>query len=255
LGTDVFEVTDEVPGQSLTLGRVGLPQAGNLTFCLSAAPCKRGTTATVTVQERVSPKAKAATKAGWQKQLTLWLLRCKNVLEGRRPPATDTIPDNVRVAFAARPPVQDMEKAVRVSASALISAPPDRTWQILWDPATSLLIDPHTVAAGQVPGTPSQQVGEMQYFIHRHADGLLHALLAIVDDLDKGRTALVHHTPTREGYFDTYHQVEPDGQGTRLTLANRLLYPTAQQHQQELETAIAAQVSRYKSAIEVMNPG
>jgi hypothetical protein len=148
LETDVFEVSDEVPSQSLTMSRVSVPKAGNLTFCLSAAPGEHGATAAMTVRERVDRVARIAAKNRWQKQLTLWLGRCQNVLEGRTSPPAEGIRHDVRAAFTARPPAQDMEKVVSVSASAVISASPDRTWQVVWDPATSLVIDSDVVAAG-----------------------------------------------------------------------------------------------------------
>jgi hypothetical protein len=106
-----------------------------------------------------------------------------------------------------------------------------------------------------VPGTPSQQAGEIQHFIS-HSGRYQWANLTVVDDLDEGRSALVHHiSPFRGDHLETSHQVEPYGEEARLTLTQRFPYPAANKLRQTYETNIAAQVSRYKAAIEATNPG
>lgn len=255
LGVDVFEVTDEEPSHLLTLSRVSLPRAVPLAFDLSAEPSKRGTKAAITVQERVNRWVKSETQSRWRKQLKTWLAECAAALEGRRQWPAEELPADIREACMSRCSAEEMEEAVSVSASAVISAPPDRTWQLLWDPATCLLVNPDNIAAGRIPGTPSRQIGEVQYCIHRHSDGSLHASLVAVDELDDGRTALVHDITTGGMFSEIYHQVEPDGHGTLLTLTRRVLHAAAADHRQAVEMKLAELVDRYKSAIETPTSG
>jgi hypothetical protein len=252
VGSDVFGIGGEESGQSLCLNNLSVPQTGrgDLAFFFSVLPARRGTKAVITVHSRVNRRAKGAIRSWWHQQLKPWLAECAAVLEDRRPWPANGLPADVRAACLARRPIGE---AVSVSASTLISAPPDRTWRAVWNPATTLLADPDCVAAGQVPGTPSQRVGEMQYFVHRLPDGRLQAQLIAVDDLDEGRTALVHAVNSA-WYSEVHHQVEPEAGGTRLTLTTRH-YPATVDRPKPYEGDMAARVSRYKSVIETLGAG
>lgn len=247
VGADVLGIGDEEPGQSLCLNNLSVLRTGPgvLAFSFSVLPARRGTKAVITVHRRVNRWAKGATQSWWHRQLKPWLAECAAVLEDRRPWPADGLPADVRAACMTR---RLIGEAVSVSASTLISAPPDQTWRIVWDPATQLLLDPDYVAAGQVPGTPSQRIGEMQYFVHRLPDGRLQAPLIVVDDLDEGRTALTHIINSTV-YSEMHHQVEPEAGGTRLILTNRH-YPATVDRPEPYEVDMAAMASRYKSVIE-----
>jgi hypothetical protein len=247
VGSAVFGISDEEPGQSLCLNNLSDRRAepGVPAFFFSVLPAPRGTKAAITVHRRINRWAKGATQSWWHKQLKPWLAECAAVLEGRRPWPADGLPAAVRAACLTRRPIGE---AVSVSASALIGAPPDQTWRAVWNPATTLLTDPDCVAAGQVPGTPSRRIGEMQYSVHRWPDGRLQSRLIAVDDLDEGRTALVHaiNTPV---YAEVHHRVEPEAGGTRLTLTDRH-YPATVERLEPYEADMTVTVSRYKSVIE-----
>lgn len=207
----------------------------------------------VTVRDRGPFWDASMTEPGWRRQLRAWLAECAAVLEGRHAPACEGIPQDVRAACMARPAPQDMEKVVSMSASTRVSAPPGRAWQLLRDPATWLLATPDGVTAGHVPGAPVQRPGEMQYVIHRVPAGQLHVDLAVVDELDEGRTTLAPSIATGNIYAETCHRLEPDGEGTRLTLTWRVIHPAAMDLRTELEARIATEVSRCQSAIEARN--
>lgn len=249
---DVFEIRDELPSQSLTMNLVSGPPGGELAFCFSVISGKHGTQAAITVRNRSSPWYQGATPSMWRKQLKPWLAASAAVIEGRLPPLADGLPDDMRAASMKRRTVQQMEESVSVSASVLVNAPLERAWQILWDPATNLMTDPYCVAAGRVPGTPSRQVGEVQYAIRR-TRGQLHASVFPVSCLEEGRAALVHSV-INGVYAETLHQVEPHENGTRLRLTACYLHPDVAARRQELEMRITALVNRYKSVIEAQNP-
>jgi hypothetical protein len=94
------------------------------------------------------------------------------------------MPADVRQACAARPPWKATDSE---SASVLIAAPLDVVWE-----AVSSAAQPGEgmLACGQVPGTPVQEPGEMQYFIRRAPDGHLAMTTVIVRDLAYQRSAV-----------------------------------------------------------------
>ncbi len=246
----VFEVSEEVPGRSVTLRRASGSPPGNLELCLSAAPGRRGTKIAITVQDRVSIFSSGEAQANWQDQLKAWVGECAAVIAGRRLPAGDGIPADIAAACTARHPAQDAGKAASTSASTLISAPADRVWRILRDPAVSQAVDPSIIAAGLLPGMPAGQAGEVKYVIRRTPGGGLRAGVVDARVLDEGRAVLARDVASGSAYGETQYEVEPDQNGTRLTLTTRITAPTAASLQQDLDTRVTTLASRYKTAIE-----
>ena len=115
--------------------------------------------------------------------MNAWLGRACLVLEGREPWPTG-IPADVQQACDARPPWKATDS---VSASVLIAAPLDVVWEAVWSPAR---LGDGMLASGQVPGTPVQEPGEMQYFIRRAADGHLVLATEIVREVSYRHSAL-----------------------------------------------------------------
>jgi len=68
-----------------------------------------------------------------------------------------------------------IKASVRASASVLIAARPRAVWDVVWSPETTVTTNRATLAAGHLPGSPYQQAGEMQWFVHRQPDGRLTA--------------------------------------------------------------------------------
>jgi hypothetical protein len=251
-------VANEIPGRSLTLALASAPESEELTFDFSVITGKRETTASIAVRNRVSHHDRAAARSAWRKRLESWLAECAAVLDGRRPfPAADELPENIWAACRRRRTAREMEESVSVTASTLVSASPGDTWQALCDPATQLAVDPDCVTAGQVPGTPVMRTGEVQYVIQRGDGGHLHAYVLAVDYTDDERAALVH-AEINGFYAEILHQVEPDVEGARITLASRVLppaiealrNPSADAIWQSYKDSMIAEVANYKSFIE-----
>jgi hypothetical protein len=166
----LYEIS-EVPGQAISLHT--LPH-GRERLSLSAASQGHGTRATITTSSPIPRgSSKGDVRAYWQVQLETWLGNLSAVLEGRSRWPDAGIGPGLRAACSPRAPLASSAEA---SASALIRAPVGQVWQAVHAPESALLMDPgHMVCAGQVPGTPANQVGEMQYFVRRRDDGLLGA--------------------------------------------------------------------------------
>jgi hypothetical protein len=162
---------------------------GRERLSLSAVPQGHGRRATITGSSLVSGRrSKADIKAYWQVRLESWLGNISAVIEGRSPWPDAGMEPGLRVACSPRAPLATPAEA---SASALIRAPISQVWQAVYAPESELLIDPgHVVCAGQVPGTPAGQVGEMQYFVRRLGDGRLTAAACVVTELTDQHSAM-----------------------------------------------------------------
>lgn len=217
---DALEVVGEQPGRSLRLSS-GPEQAATLAYTVSVASAGDSSRAVIGVRTLVRRGTALDARARWRKELAAWLGECAAVLEGHKPWPGDDLSADVRAACLARDPAR---KTVSASASTLILAPVDRVWKVLWDPATSLLLDPAAVAAGQVPGIPAGQPGEMQYMVTRAPGGQLLGDVLVVLDVTGGRDALVRSIGQVE--TETQYLLEPQASGTRLTLANRYFPPS-----------------------------
>lgn len=244
----VFEIADETPSQTLTLQYAGPFPRGVRSYSISLAPKRRGTKVTLITEARENVSKVNTVGRGLYRTLEPWLDECAHVAEGRKPSPGEGMPAAAQAACMAR---QHM-KAVPVSASGsvLISAPPEQVWRTVWDPATSVLMNPDNVAAGCVPGTPCQEAGEIQYTIHHLPNGGLHPHFLAVDECVVGRSALAHWAFSPLHHGEVNHEVEPDDSGARLTLTHRDFSPRANGQRERLEKDLEDQLSRYKSFIE-----
>jgi hypothetical protein len=248
LTAEVFEISEEVPGRSLTLRRVSGPQPGDLVLCLSAAPGRGGTKAAVAVRHRVSIFETAYYQLSWQAQLREWVAGYADAVAGRRPPAGDGLPAGLAAACTARHPAQDTGETVSASASVLVSGDADRVWQLLRDPAVVQLVDPAIVAYGPLPGMPDLPAGQVRYVIRRAPGGCLRASVINMSEVSADRVLLVRDVACGTAYGESRYQVEPACDGTRLALTTRIAHPSATR--QDLDAEAAAHADRYKAAIE-----
>ncbi len=248
LTAEVFEVSEEVPGRSLTLRRISGPQPGDLVLCLSASPGRGGTKAAVTVRHRVSIFETAYFQASWQAQLREWVAGYAEVAAGRRSPAGDGLPAGLAAACTARHPAQETGEAVNASASVLVSGDPDRVWQLLRDPAVVQLADPAIVAYGPLPGMPDSLAGQVRYVIRGAPGGCLRASVIHIAEVSGARAILVRDVASGTAYAESRYQAEPTRDGTRLAITTRVTRPSATT--QDLDAQAAALAGRYKTAIE-----
>jgi hypothetical protein len=102
--------------------------------------------------------------------------------------------------------------------------------------------------AGQVPGIPAGQPGEMQYTVTRAPGGQLLGDMLVVLDVAGGRDALVRSIGQVE--TETQYLLEPQASGTRLTLANRYFRPVPEARQNLLRDSTVEFAGRYKTLIE-----
>lgn len=248
---DVFEVTAEEPGRSLSLTTVGPGPPGVLALTLSVVPDgERRVTAVVRVRHTVRRGAAFDVRRRWRRRLKAWLAAARDVLEGRRPWPDEGPPADVRAACAK----SDLRaNSARVSANALLDAPPAAVWRTVYDPATTLRVHPEAVAAGHVPGTPRMAPGEMHYEIDRSGDGRLQPSLMVVLEVAEGRSAVARAVGVVPS--ETQYQIEPEDGGTRLTLTSR--YPAERltlNQQDQMASGIRNLVSRYQTLIEDTRP-
>ena len=246
VGGDVFEVTGEEPGCSVSLRAAGVTGPGAVTLTFSVIPDADRVVAVIRTRTTVRRGAGFDVRARWRRQLKAWLAECGEVLEGRRPWPDDGPPAEVRAAWARRRVPAD---APSVSANTLIGAPPAVVWPIMEDPATDLRLDPGTVAAGTVPGTPRLAPGEMQWEIRRLGDGRLRPCLTEVQERVEERSAKVREILPLTS--EILYRTEPEAGGTRLTLTCRYSAQTLTARQQEeMASGVSRIVDRYKTLIE-----
>jgi uncharacterized protein YndB with AHSA1/START domain len=239
-----LEVTGGQPGRPVRLGSASQKTAA-LAYTVSVVPAGQRARAVIGVKARVRRGTVLDARPAWRKDLTAWLRECAAVLEGRSPWPGDDMPVGVRTACTARMTAQ---ATVNVPAATLISAPADRVWQVLWDPATSLLLSPGAVAAGQVPGTPAGQAGEMQYTVTRTPDGELRAAIVVVLEVATGHSAVTRCIDRVE--TEMHYLLQPEASGTRLTLACRYYPPVTKDHTDLLQDGITEFAARYKTLLE-----
>jgi hypothetical protein len=245
---EVLEVTEEKPGRSVCLRSVSTRPGQEQAFTLSVLPGGRRVQAGIGVREVARRAAKREVEAFWRKRLTAWLTKCQAVLEGRTP-WPDGLPADLLAACTEPGPLTE---PVGFSAATPIAAPPTRVWQTLWDPETTLRMDTEGVAAGRVPGTPAQQAGEMQYFIRRRPDGRLTASLGTVLQADAGRSALVRSAGPVQS--EVLHLIEPEGEGTRLTLTASYPRQLVHGHFEQVGSEVTKLVTGYKTLLEESGP-
>jgi hypothetical protein len=143
------------------------------------------------------------------RMLGVWLAAACLVLEGQQP-WPSAMPGAVRRACAARRLAGVTRSG---SASVLIPA----LLSVVWDAVTAPP-PPHgqLVASGHVPGTPTQEAGEMQYFVQRAADGQLVASTVFVHDFAYRSSAATH--AVQAPHEELAYLLTAEGDGTRLEI-------------------------------------
>lgn len=215
----------------------------------SARPHQRGAVTAIAVRHLVDRAAARRLRKYWDHELGVWLAGVCAVIEGRQPWPGQGMPAYVRRAFADRPA---LEVTDGVSAAVLIAAPLGVVWEAVWAPETLRLVEPGWVVGGQVPGTPEQEVGEMQYFICRGADSQLTLNVLIVRELSYQHSALTENVSQR--HVQTHHLVTPEAGRTRLELTHRwakaAMTVYGEQLRNVMSESVQTMVNGYKSAIE-----
>jgi uncharacterized protein YndB with AHSA1/START domain len=247
----LHEVRDEVPGQVIRLHMLGILPPSRQVLTLSAAPDGHGARATIAVTQSVARGGlKTAARAYWRREAEVWLGNLRAVIEGRAPWPAAPMPPGLQVACSPRALLRAPAEA---SASALISAPISQVWKVIHAPESARLADPeHVVCAGQVPGTPQCQAGEMQYFVMRLDDGRLWPTVLVVTELTDQHSALAARlTPPHD---EVLHLLTTAAGGTRLELTYR--WPASigkknpQAWKRRMADRVQAQVASYKKLIE-----
>lgn len=245
------DVREEIPGQLISWQVLSTQPAGKEVFTLSVHP-RSGRSAVRIAVSNVVPRNLNGNRQGyWLRQVEAWLGGLRAAAEGRAPWPEAVMPTSMQQAIAAPAPLREPMEA---SAAVLIDRAHGAVWATVRDPVSSRLIDPERTAwSGHVPGTPTREVGEMQYFVGRHPGGRFTASVMMVTELADG-----HRAVTRElGYSrEVVHVVTPMPGGTRLELTYRVS-PRAvrgQAHAQEVVKAMHAAARRsaegYQSLIE-----
>jgi len=148
-----------------------------------------------------------------------------------------------------------LRNPAQASAAALIRAPISQVWDIVCAPASLRHADPQRVLyGGQVPGTPSRQPGDMQYYVHGHpaGDGRMTASVYVLTAVEGQRSALI--VQLSAPHFEVLRTVTPDPGGTRLELTYRWPARTPRKSREALGRLMAgevrATVSSYRDLIE-----
>jgi hypothetical protein len=256
LGGTVQEVREEGPGQVLSLRSRSTQPAGRQAFTVSVEPHNHGVLVPsalvrLTVAVTVPREDKPDHQAYWRKSLKAWLSALADVAEGRRPWPEAGIPAPLWRACVSRPVLTSPQGT---STAVLISASPDVVWQAVRAPGTPAAPgQPWTVVgAGRVPGAPEGQPGEMPYVIVRQDDGRLIASVAMVRELDEGRSVLAQRL--EPPHFEMRYRVAAAPGGTRLELT--MCWPDApvtdqgEQLRSRLTQALQQTASAYQAALE-----
>lgn len=231
----LYEIRDQVPGEVISVHAPGTVPPGRQVFTLSAAPDGRGTRATIVARRVVWRGSKGETTDYLRAQLKTWLRELRAVAEGSTPWPAAGMPPGLQEACSPKTP----PKAAReTSASALISAPLSQVWEAIYAPEPACLIHPeHVICAGRVPGTPTRQAGEMQYFIMRHGDRLWAEVTMLTEFTDQHSVLNVSLVPRHTA---TLYLVMPAAEGTRLDLTYRWPGKTGKRRDREaLERRLA----------------
>jgi hypothetical protein len=247
----LYEVSGDLAGQVMSL--TSLP-SGQVRLRLSAEPVNRGTRAILTASTQPARRSvDGDIRAFWQVRLDILLANLEAVFQGSRPWPEAAMDPGLNAACRPREP---LVSPAEVSASTLIDAPAGVVWDAIHSAGSQALADPERfVCAGQVPGTPVGQPGEMQYFVTRDDQGRLSSSAVVVTELNAPHSALTAVVaPSR---IDILHQVKSTQGGTELTLTCRS--PARKKGQAVVRQRIAddlqASLDRYKMVIETAGRG
>ncbi len=247
-GTDVFEVSDEVPGQKISVQAHGSLPAGRRVFTLSVAPEGRGAKVGAAVRTYAQREVVPDAELTWSRQLSQWLENLRAVLENRAPQPGAGIPVAAQQAMAQAPPPKD---PFMVETAVTINAPSTTVWQAVRSGEASRLAA-QAVYSGHVPGPPAQQPGGLSYAIVRQPDGRLPAALTRVCEIDEGTSV----TWRRAGlpHDELRCVLRPEGSTTQLKLT--LWWPqlpasaTGEQMSSVMTEHLRTRAQRYKTLIE-----
>ena len=214
----VYEVREEAHGRAVSLTLPGRQPHGGEVLTLSVVPERAGSRVTIQVRNVVANrKTQAVLEDYWQRALPPWLAGLCDVAEGRAPLPDGRMPAGLQAACT---PAALGARPASASASAAIAAPAEAVWEAVCAPESAILM--HRAAwvhAGVVPGTPTRQVGEMQYLISHLDNGQLRNTVTMLTELSARRFALISNVG--KAPLEILHHIEPDGQGTRLELTFR----------------------------------
>jgi carbon monoxide dehydrogenase subunit G len=218
LRTGILEISEEAPGQLISLRTRSTHPLNRATYALRLLPGLQGTTVSIAVSQVVPRAAKIVFLPEMRKAITGWLRAVTAVLEEQWPWPGLAMPIDVRQACSVR---QRLGASQAVSATSQISAPAAAVWQAMWTPENACLANAQYVDyAGRVPGTPERQLGAMSYTLHRHADGRIAATVHIVRELADRRRALMEHVG--RPHAEMTYLLAPTEDGTRLELTIRM---------------------------------
>ncbi len=210
------DVREEVPGRLISWQVLATEPAGKRVFTLSVHPKSGRSAVRIAVSDIVPRNLNGNRQGYWHRQLKAWLGGLRAAAEGRAPWPQAVMPGVMQQAMAALTPLR---KPMEASAAMVIHGAPDAVWATVWDPVSSRLLDPEHIAwSGHVPGTPTREVGEMQYFVNRHPGGRFTTSVVMVTELADGHRAVV-----RSLWYphEIVHVVTPVPGGTRLELTYR----------------------------------
>lgn len=219
----IYEVTDEVPGEVMSLRRQGWAVRDGPVLTLSAVPAGSGgpgspwdgTLAKIAVDFPVSRGGRGLAEDYWQELLPAWLARVREVAEGREQRPGPGLPESLRAACV---PAGPLRRPRSVTVSEVIAAPISQVWEDIAAPEPVPETGPG-VCSGIVPGTPAGQVGEMHYFVFGRRDGTLGASIYVITELERERRAVVADVTTR--HSEVLHLLTPQGLQTKLELTRR----------------------------------
>lgn len=214
----VVDVREEIPGQLISWQVLSTEPAGQQVFTLSVHSQAGKSALRIAVSAAVPRTSADKRKAYWRRHVKTWLDCLVASVEGRAPWPQAAMSAAMQQAMAAPAPLR---KPTEASAAVVIDGAPGAVWEAVWDPASARLIDPELIAwSGHVPGTPAREVGEMQYFVHRHPGGRFTASVSMVTELADVHRAVIRHIgqPAESVYV-----IIPAPGGTRLELTDRWL--------------------------------
>jgi len=211
----------------------------------SARPHRRGSVIAIAMKTGTDSGEAHYLKPSWDRMLGVWLARARDVLEGEQQwPAG--MPAEVRQACAARPVLEATES---VSASVLIAAPLAVVWEAVSAPSPP---GDRDVVCGHVPGTPVQEVGEMQYTIFSTPEGQLTLATCFLHEVVPQRSAVTR--AIAPPHQEMHHLLSAEMDATRLELTARWAAAAWPGEPQDARSSMAEWVrsasSHYKSAIE-----
>jgi hypothetical protein len=210
----VLEITAEVAGQLIRLQAPG----GRAAWELSVETGRRGPVLRVAASLTVDRRGKVGSEATLRDETRQWLAALRATAEGRSPWPADGMPDALRAACLATPPLVN---AAVATAAIDVDARPDQVGRLLAAPEVMRAIQPENVAeCGYAPGVPAGQVGAIRYYVYRSpADGRLFAMASLIAGVTPG--AMMVRAVTAP-YSDTDYRYEAAGSGTRLELTHRV---------------------------------